>query len=292
MIGEPAGGEPAMSRDQEFRDPARLDRRSALWLSVIVCVGAARLRARAPGSSRTAILILVAITVGLMSAPLILAAARSIGSSAGPLRELFFVAWSIADIVLIGVLRRARRRLREPVHAPAGPAVPVRRPLLSAPVDRRCGTLPTGGPLHARLGGRRRPPLRRHSGLFAAGLRRPCSAAGRHATRRGGAGARGVRRRAGAQRGVELAPGPRSSARSRASASSRWRGPTPRSSPARRAASWPTSSTSTYGGVFKLLPDGEELLLVCRRRPAGGADRSGDASRRTPLPVRLRAGHG
>jgi diguanylate cyclase (GGDEF)-like protein len=87
-------------RDQEFE--ARLASiKVGTWLSALVCLGAA-VYALGTWAQPNRSLILAAITIGLLSTPLILRLPLE-RIIRGPLREPFFVAWSVADIVLIGV---------------------------------------------------------------------------------------------------------------------------------------------------------------------------------------------
>ena len=87
-------------RDQEFE--SRLASiKVGTWLSALVCLGAA-VYALGTWDQPNRSLILAAITIGLLSTPLILLLPLE-RIIRGPLREPFFVAWSVADIVLIGV---------------------------------------------------------------------------------------------------------------------------------------------------------------------------------------------
>jgi diguanylate cyclase (GGDEF)-like protein len=86
-------------RDQEF-ETRLASIKVGIWLSAIVCVGSA-VYAVSTWDQPNRSLILAAIGLGLFSVPLmaLLPLERIIS---GPLREPFFVAWSVADIVLIG----------------------------------------------------------------------------------------------------------------------------------------------------------------------------------------------
>jgi diguanylate cyclase (GGDEF)-like protein len=88
-------------REQEIE--TRLDSiKVGIWLSVIVCVGAA-LYAVENWDRPNRELILAMIGLGLLSAPLIkaLPVERIVR---GPHRDLFFTAWSIADLALIATI--------------------------------------------------------------------------------------------------------------------------------------------------------------------------------------------
>jgi diguanylate cyclase (GGDEF)-like protein len=87
-------------RDQEF-ETRLASIKVGTWLSALVCLGAA-VYALGTWDQPNRSLILVAITIGLISTPLILLLPLE-RIIRGPLREPFFVAWSVADIVLIGV---------------------------------------------------------------------------------------------------------------------------------------------------------------------------------------------
>jgi diguanylate cyclase (GGDEF)-like protein len=96
---EPAGT--GRVRDQEFE--ARLASINVgVWLSVIVCLGSAAY-ALQTWDQPNRVLILAVIGLGLLSAPLIksLPLERIVRGSG---RDLFFVAWSIADVLLIATL--------------------------------------------------------------------------------------------------------------------------------------------------------------------------------------------
>jgi diguanylate cyclase (GGDEF)-like protein len=88
-------------RDQELE--ARLASVNVgVWLSVIVCLGGA-LYALATWDQPNRLLILVVIGLGLLSAPVI----KSLPLEQivrGPQRDLFFTAWSIADLILIAAI--------------------------------------------------------------------------------------------------------------------------------------------------------------------------------------------
>ena len=100
MIGESAGPATGSVRDQEF-ETRLASIKVGTWLSTLVCLGCA-VYALGTWEQPNRDLILVTIGLGLVSAPLIalLPLERIIG---GPLREPFFVAWSVADVALIGV---------------------------------------------------------------------------------------------------------------------------------------------------------------------------------------------
>ena len=87
-------------RDQEF-ETRLASIKVGTWLSALVCLGAA-VYALGTWDQPNRSLILAAITIGLLSTPLILLLPLE-RIIRGPLREPFFVAWSVADIVLIGV---------------------------------------------------------------------------------------------------------------------------------------------------------------------------------------------
>jgi diguanylate cyclase (GGDEF)-like protein len=88
-------------RDQEYE--ARLASVNVgVWLSVIVCVGGA-FYALANWGGPNRPLILAVIGLGLLSAPLIKALPLE-RIVRGPHRDLFFTAWSIADLVLIATI--------------------------------------------------------------------------------------------------------------------------------------------------------------------------------------------
>ena len=87
-------------RDQEF-ETRLASVKVGTWLSALVCLGAA-VYALGTWDQPNRSLILAAITIGLVSTPLILLLPLE-RIIRGPLREPFFVAWSVADIVLIGV---------------------------------------------------------------------------------------------------------------------------------------------------------------------------------------------
>jgi diguanylate cyclase (GGDEF)-like protein len=88
-------------RDQELE--ARLASVNVgVWLSVIVCLGGA-LYALATWDQPNRLLILIVIGLGLLSAPVI----KSLPLEQivrGPQRDLFFTAWSIADLILIAAI--------------------------------------------------------------------------------------------------------------------------------------------------------------------------------------------
>jgi diguanylate cyclase (GGDEF)-like protein len=88
-------------RDQEIE--TRLDSiKVGVWLSVIVCIGAA-LYALETWDRPNRELILAMIGLGVLSAPLITAlpVERIVR---GPHRDLFFTAWSIADLALVATI--------------------------------------------------------------------------------------------------------------------------------------------------------------------------------------------
>jgi diguanylate cyclase (GGDEF)-like protein len=98
-VNQPAG--PGGVRDQEVE--ARLDSvKVGIWLSVIVSVGGA-LYALETWDRPNRPLILAVIGLGLLSVPLI--KALPLGQIVrGPHRDLFFAAWSIADLALIATI--------------------------------------------------------------------------------------------------------------------------------------------------------------------------------------------
>ncbi len=99
MTGVSAGTATGSVGDQEF-DTRLASIKVGTWLSTLVCLGCA-VYALGTWEQPNRDLILIAIGLGLVSAPLIaLLPLEQI--IRGPLREPFFVAWSVADIALIG----------------------------------------------------------------------------------------------------------------------------------------------------------------------------------------------